>query len=310
MNGTDLTLPALTLLHRPRDAAGNGMADTLADGMAARGFYAATCMRELALVPADLPGGLPHDRHTTVLHDAGAYAFLLQTTTGLNSSIPGETNVQGQLRKAWAAWRRTADPQLVMTLSPVVHRLFNDAGDIRRRYLEGIGGNSYGSLTRKLLQPTADARVLFVGAGDLARSMLPFFNSAATGIWNRHTPAADFAPDVQRFADRATAATWATHIIMTTPPDSDHDTTWATLCADLQLPVVHLGRRRAAPGSWANLDRFHSLDDIFDLRRSQSSMRSLQIVRARAACNSIAESYYASSAATAETLAPLSAASA
>ena len=309
MNSADATMPAITLLHRARDATGNGMTTDLAERLAARGFYAATCMRELVVLPGT-PAlyDLPRDHHTSVLRDAEAFAFVLQTTTGLNSSVPGETNVQGQLRKGWSAWRSTADARLVLTLSPIIHRLFNDAGEIRRRYLEGIGGNSYGSLARKLLQPAADARVLFVGAGDLAASMLPFFSSAATGIWNRHTPDADFAPGTRRFHDRQDAVNWATHVVMTTPPDTNHDSAWASLCVNTRVPVVHLGRRRAAPGNWTSLEEFYSLDDLFDLRRSQSSLRSLQTVLARAACEQFACTYY--TAASGDVLAPLSAASA
>lgn len=287
-------LMPLTLIHRPRDASGAGWSAARVAQLSAQGFYAATCMREVVLMPTVVCNDeLRADASLTVLRDADAYAFLLRTVTGLNSSVPGETNVQGQLRKAWELWRAGADAHLVMALSPTVHSIFNAARDIRRDYLQGIGGSSYGSLVRKLLQPTAKERILLVGAGDLARSVLPFFTSFATGIWNRHLPDNDMAPAAQRFDQRESAARWASQVIMTTPPETPHDDVWAELCRTANVPVVHLGRRRAAPGSWAQLPQFYSLDDVFDLRRSQSSLRSLQIVRASSACERQADALYA-----------------
>ncbi|NND54278.1 MAG: hypothetical protein HKN56_04825 [Gammaproteobacteria bacterium] len=283
----------ITVVHRPRDAAGHGMPGAVAATLAKRGFYAATCMREVAVLPATATlHDLPRDTSTAILVGADAYAFLLQTTTGLNSSVPGETNVQGQLRKAWRSYSETADMHQAAALSPVMQSLFDDAALVRQRYLEGIGGNSYGSLVRKLLRPGADDRILIVGAGDLAASVLPFFSNNATGVWNRHLPEPDFAPATQRFADRAAAIRWATQVVMTTPPETDHDCVWAGLCLATGIPVAHLGRRRAARGDWAHLPEFFDLDDIFDLRRSQSSLRSLQLVRARAACEQIANEHY------------------
>ena len=282
---------ALTVVHRPRDAAGNGLPADETTRLAERGFFAGTCMRELAVLPsADALRGLRLGRGHDILHNTQAYAFLLQTVTGLNSSVPGETNVQGQLRKSWQQWRNNADGRLVRLLSPAMHRLFNDARVVRRNYLQGIGGNSYGSLVRKLIQPQDDARILVVGAGDLARSLLPFFTSVNTAIWNRHQPDAHFAGDAMIFApdEMESAAAWATELIMTTPPDNDTDAAWAKLAATHELPVVHLGRRRAAPAEWANLVAFRNLDDVFDLRRSQSTLRSLNIMRARTACERIA----------------------
>lgn len=290
------TIAPLTVLHRLRDNTGEGLPDEQIALLKQRGFYAATCMRELAVLPsadapsADVLRGLSTDGSNEVLHNEAAYAFLLHTVTGLNSSVPGETNVQGQIRKAWNSWRRTGDTRVARLLSPTLHRVFNDAAGIRRDYLQGIGGNSYGSLVRKLLMPDRDARVLFVGAGDLAQSMLPFFSSMQTGVWNRHDLTGDdfsgarmFAPDTH-----AAAAAWASHLIVTTPPDSDNDHIWAKLAQQHHLPVAHLGRRRAAPGDWASVPDFRNLDDVFDLRRKQSSLRTLNTVRARQACERIA----------------------
>lgn len=307
---TSAHIAPLTVVHRLRDNTGDGLPARQVRLLSERGFYAATCMRELAVLPsADTLRGLQLDRDNEVLHNAAAYAFLLHTVTGLNSSIPGETNVQGQLRKAWNSWRSTGDNRVARLLSPTIHRLFNDARDIRRDYLQGIGGSSYGSLVRKLMAPDADARVLFVGAGDLAQSMLTFFSAGQTAVWSRHEPDSGPAATVRRFPaeQREAAAAWATHLIVTTPPDNDNDRFWAQLALLHDLPVTHLGRRRAAPGDWDAVPGFHNLDDVFDLRRAQSSLRSLSTVRARNACNTLAFASFSSDFDTAPALAALSA---
>jgi len=284
---TDFSDMPLTVVHRAKDAAGSGLPPAQIEQLSRRGFYVSTCMRELAVLPsADALRGLQLDRVNDVMHHRHAYAFLLQTITGLNSSIPGETNVQGQIRKAWNQWRPAANAHIARRLGPAMHRLFYDARTIRQEYLQGIGGSSYGSLVRKLLQPGSDARVLFIGAGELALSIMPFFSASATGIWNRHLPTDEFTPPARRFAvdDDANAAAWATHMVLTTPPENRSDSLWAERARAGCIPVVHLGRRRARAGAWRNCENFYSLDDVFELRRTQSTVRSLNIMRAQAAC--------------------------
>jgi len=275
------------------------MTKASADSLRGSGFYADTCLREIA-VPVkpdnELPLAVEHFgsvEDCQLLRGAEAYAFLLQTITGLNSSIPGETNVQGQIRKAWDNWRHTADPLLVNQSNELMHRLFKDSREIRRDYLQGIGGNSYGTLVRKLLNPNPQSRLLIVGAGDLAISLLPFFSAFYTAIWNRH--AVDLQNDVRTFApDESCAAfNWATQLIITTPPEPANEARWARMAnaAAIHPPVVHLGRRRANQGIWSDYKHLLDLDDIFDLRHSQSSLRSLNILRARQACAKKAQSY-------------------
>ena len=79
-------------------------------------------------------------------------------------------------------------------------------------------------------RPQRDARVLFVGTGDLARSMLPLFRAFDVGVWN-HRPTAAGAPDRTSAAGLRTdeadaAAAWATDIVFTTPRDPAHDSAW------------------------------------------------------------------------------------
>ena len=280
----------LLVLHRLKNAAGQGLdADSLAV-MQAQGFFLDTCLRQLMVVaapafPPELPGRDLADR----LSGQHAYSFLLQTAAGLNSSIPGESNILGQFRGGWNAWRATVDAEHVCALTSYMHRLFRDSRLIRRDYLQGIGGSSYGSLVRKLMQPHKRARILFIGQGKLARSVQPLFREYTTALWNHRNSRREPMPAQISFAPGSAeaAADWATHIIITTPADSENDRSWANLAGKRVEHVVHLGRRRAAQGIWsdpAHQFQFSDLDDIFDLRRAKSSLRSAQITRARKAC--------------------------
>lgn len=295
MNQFDLE--KLTVWHRLRDATGAGMREGLRVQLQRNTFYVATCMREFsvaydanaALINAD------NDRMLCRLTGQDAYAFLLRTLTGLNSTIRGETNIQGQVRKAWDGWRHKSPEETVAALNPVMHGLFADSRVIRRQYLEGIGGTSYGSLVRKILSADADAKILFVGAGDLARSIAPYFNNRDTAVWNRHATDATavgvqlaFAPDASR-----AASDWATHIVITTPPDSHNDAHWVKLLMGQTAiqHIVHLGLRRAQRGGWQGFQLCKDLDDLIELRQTQSAFRNARLEQAEQACDRLAASY-------------------
>jgi len=215
-----------------------------------------------------------------------AYQFLLEFISGLHSAIPGETNVLGQFRQTWVRWRAN-HPAEALQLAGVVEQLLQDARRIRAQHLQGIGGTSYGSLVRRLIQPAGEDRILFVGAGDLARSMWPFFRQFSTALWN-HRPTETLSPAwLENFApgDGDRAAKWARHIILTTPPDPANDARWRRwLEATAPDSVTHLGHRRTGSFQINSAARCHCLDDLFALRRSQDNVRSLQIERARNAC--------------------------
>jgi len=287
----------LSVVHRRRDKTGGGMPATVRETLVQKAFFTSTCMREFAVFSKNPElSSLPFDRHTWLSTGQDAYLFLLLTITGLNSSVPGETNVQGQVRNAWNEWRHRADADSLATLNPVMHRLFSDSRRIRQQHLQGIGGHSYGSLARKLINPDPSARILFVGAGELARSVLPFFSSWQTALWNRHAIDTTelqaercFAPD-----ESNQAAGWASHVILSTPPNRHNDTCWFTQLTEQSQPpqVLHLGLRRARPGAWRPYPACQTLDDLFDLRKSLSSLRSLNISRARKNCEQLAAEIY------------------
>ncbi len=260
-------------------------------------FVLRTCLRELALtddpaVAETLAQCAPPEWHS----GRAAYQLLLEVTTGLRSAIPGETNVFGQFRHAWATYREAADRAVVSNLAPLVTRLVRDTRAVRHAHLGSLGGASYGSLLRRLLAPAEGERVLIVGAGELARSLLPFFGTGALGVWNRHRPGPAFATATRVFDphEGPAAASWAHHVVMTTPADAAHETWWRDwLTTSSVRTVVHLGRRRG--DGWLPPPRVkaHDLDDLFALRHAQENVRSLQLARARAACRERATAFAA-----------------
>lgn len=265
----------------------NNSSRTLATSDADGWLHVRTCQREVSI--ADTPAAAAASGSAQVLRGASAYRFLLETVAGLNSSVPGETNVQGQFRRQWQAWRShaRATARLRWT-NALMQQLFADSKTIRAQYLQGIGGHSYGSLVRKLLEPAADDRLLFVGMGELAQSMLDLFSEFACGAWNRHALSESSYQQLRLFGpeQHQAAARWATLLIVTTPPDPSNDALWAGLRHSGIRRVVHLGRRRSEHGPWsAAADaQFLDLDDVFALQAAQSDLRMQKIVAARRAC--------------------------
>jgi glutamyl-tRNA reductase len=253
--------------------------------VANRALLLDTCLRQLHIdvAPIDKDHGAAEVRS-----GVDAYGFVLEVTTGLRSAVPGETNVFGQFKSAWQQFRREGPATDVARLAPIVHRLINDTKAIRNRHLQGIGGSSYGSLVRRLIAPSPGDRILFVGAGNLARSMWPLFRNFELALWNHH-PVNVSAEEIERVFEPGSgreAAAWADHVILTTPPDQVNDRNWrAWLGASRVRTIVHLGQRRNDERvAWSNGVTAFDLDDVFALRNRQAGIRSLGLERARAAC--------------------------
>lgn len=252
------------------------------------GLPVATCLRRVWVSvrpPAHaLAGEAEH------YADIDAYRFLLEFITGLHSAIPGETNVLGQFRQAWRRWRAAA-PQAAAGLAPVIDALLRDARRVRAAHLQGVGGESYGSLVRRLLRPARSERILVVGTGDLARSIWPFFQQHTVGTWNHRDGPGSLPPWTRTFSSQegARAARWADHVVLTTPPDPANDARWASwLTAAQPRSVAHLGHRRGGDFQISSTDRLYFLEQLFELRHLQANVRSLQVERARNACRELA----------------------
>jgi hypothetical protein len=277
-------------------------------GDAGPGLFIDTCLRQVYvdLRPTTRLADLPSSgRHAPPERTSGidAYQLLLEITTGLRSAVPGETNVFGQFKNAWLAFRSCGKRPEVARLAPFMHRLINDTKAIRTKHLHGIGGASYGSLVRKLVAPRPEDRILFVGAGNLAQSMLPLFRNFDVGLWNRsplcsppESVSTLFRPEHGRHAAR-----WADHLILTTPPDSVNDGRWHEWIAAAMFDapvktIVHLGYRDASNGGAGRMalsrnppTRTYDLEDVLALQRVQNDRRSTRLAHARAACRERAE---------------------
>jgi len=280
----------LQVTHRLKSqVTGASLTGTGADRVTAtnrHAFRLDTCLREITVELRSNTGSAATIHGTEILHGADAYRLLLEVASGLRSAIPGETNVFGQLRRAWQTFLQDAPPAAA-ALAPLMQRLFCDTKAVRSRWLEGIGGSSYGSLVRRLIAPRRPDRVLFVGAGELMRTMLPLFGKFRLGVWNRRIVTLT-APHVERLflpAHGQQAAEWADHVILTTPCDRYNDRRWR-LWLDNANPktVVHLGRRHAQPIDWPTAVAAFDLDDVFSLQREQAVRRSSRLDNARAAC--------------------------
>lgn len=255
-----------------------------------------TCQRIMTIdlePDAQLP---PPDARIRVRKGRAAYQFLLEVTTGLRSAIPGETNVFGQFKQAWAQFRTDGPVERVTRLAPLIRRIIDDTKRVRSAHLEGIGGSSYGSLVRRLIGPRMHDRVLFVGAGDLTQSMLPFFRNCQVGVWNRRpvTLADGLVDYYVRPQDGNRAARWAEHVILTTPRDAGNDADWQRWLRDSGARnVIHLGHRGHPRLHWGTLVAGYDLDDVFALRSKQADARSSRLATARAACRELALNYVA-----------------
>lgn len=264
-------------------------------GLRDSAVFLETCLRQIAFGLAPRPG-LPSRTDGELSTGAAAYRLLLEVASGLRSAVPGETNVSGQFRRAWEQATRQLRAEDRWRLQPVVQALQADTRALRASHLQGIAGGSYGSLVRELLALRRDARVLFIGTGELARSMLPLFRAWEVAAWNHRAfsddPRSPLTGIRRWFAsDEAdAAAAWATDIVFTTPGDPAHDSAWH----DRLLPhaprgLVHLGLRRGAGPAWATAAARYSLDDVFDLARARDQQRSRQLTAAVRACAALVE---------------------
>lgn len=300
----------LWVYHWPKPAAGASLPAATAERLGLQGLYLDTCLRQLLLGVGPRPA--PAGTYRPEIYASGeAWQLMLEIITGLRSAVPGETNVLGQFRRAWRDASAFLPADRRAALTPVVDGLLADARAIRGEHLQGVGGSSYGSLVRRLLAPAAGTRVLFVGTGELARSMIPLFRHCRVGIWNHR--AADGIDGVERrFAPEevSLAAGWAEHVIFTTPADDAHDAAWNSQLRNGRVrQLVHLGRRSAEAFGWelaggaGNDARTWDLDDVFALARSRENVRSLQLARARLACAQLASTRAAGSSTSAGSIA-------
>lgn len=221
---------------------------------------------------------------------AAAYALLLEIATGLRSAVIGETNVAGQLRSAWQAHEAAHPAPALDPLRPLVRQLFIDQALVRQHWLTGVGGQSYGTLARKLMAPARRERILVVGQGQLARSIVPALSTRSLSLYTRSPHAADWHRWTRRYGrgEEAAALGEAESIVFCTPVDPRFDEAWAHGLATHPGRVLHLGASGTVRPAWMAHRAAWTLDDVLALAETQRTIRSQRIDGARAACARLA----------------------
>ena len=221
-----------------------------------------------------------------------AYEYLLRFACGLESEIKGETDVFGQVKTAFKNLS-SQNSDLAHSMKNISLRLFEDTKEIRSDHLQGIGGNTYGTLARRLLNPSAQDQVLIIGAGDMSKSISPYFAEFSLKIWNRgsdrlqtlgdelakkgHNPT--LSSSEKELTDSIAEASL---IIIATPFGSSIDSHVEQHRAP-SAKILHLG----AQEHQVNTLTFDSLSltDLFAMEKIQSDLRQKQVNQAIHACH-------------------------
>jgi len=284
------------------------------------GFVLDTCLRkvfvfDLQLVNFNLTNFLDSlgSNKVEVFQGYNAYQFLLELGCGLQSEIIGETDILGQLKNAWKNFS-SINSQLqsnsYLILEKVFQKLFEDIKEIRTQFIQKLGGQSYGSLVRKILnekmmgETVSESNILLVGAGKIAKSVAPYIldfakeNNLNVYLINRSIDKANefvenFNHLIQQVEPQNEENIWtnSTVIIVCVPFDKDLDKnriSWiksGIRKTGQRKIIIHLGGLKAQSGEWQNLEGFVSLDEVFSLQNQLSDERALMIEKAKLFCH-------------------------
>ncbi len=129
-----------------------------------------TCLRQVVLLNRQEMSACERNK-MEVYQAERAYSFLLEIVCGLHSPLLGETEVMGQYREFCSRADFPADNwgQFLRQLS---NDLLGDAKRIRQKYLQNLGSQSYGSLTRHIFKNFS--HVTLIGTGQFAEELLPW----------------------------------------------------------------------------------------------------------------------------------------
>lgn len=272
------------------------------DGFLKDAFCLDSCQRRLWICAEEDLHELAIPGEMKIYAGAGAYEYLLRVACGLESQILGETDIFGQFKTAYKSFVAAADPARVSELNPWIQRVFEDTKEIRSRHLHHQGGDSYGTLVRKMLRDAGvRGPVLMLGAGQLAQTVGPFLLEDELFIENRSSEKlrglveelGEFpnfgitALDREQAPAHDQAWSRAKALVVCIPFESGSDrervARWTRDGAD--RPVIHLGDLSGGgSGIWKSLPSFRSLDDLFELQRAQGEIRTVQTQRAFKAC--------------------------
>ena len=253
-------------------------------------FSVETCLRFVALsrkLPTKFLMG------TEVYQGADAYRFMLEIACGLHSKIQGESEIFGQIKKAWKSYHE-AEPVASKPLNTMMQHLFADTKRVRTEYLHGIGGHSYSSATQKLLNLKKDQSVLIIGAGQFGAMFATKLISVAKNVVliNRSPKPHPLVETIVGWDELEEEMSVATHVLVCIPAGQD-----LKLDARIQAAwrkheagkMIHFGQMQFAETAWQDLPNFLSLADVMALQNTQGEAKPQRIAQALAAINVLTE---------------------
>jgi glutamyl-tRNA reductase len=266
--------------------------------LAESAFVIATCQRSVVLSATELlvAGALRS------FSGADAYDYFLRFASGLESQIKGETDVFGQVKSAFKKFAKEK-PDAFATFSGLFTRVLEDTKEIRATYLHGIGGNTYGALARRLLNPLPTDRVLLIGAGQVSKSVAPYFADAHLTIYNRSLPRLlELSAELTQkgyegiqYINKEPIPTKliedATLILICTPPGSelDQQVIEHTRTSTNASRIFHFGAQAMDLAAFHEAtylqSRVFSLTELFEMEKSQNTLRDRQVAQALKACH-------------------------
>jgi glutamyl-tRNA reductase len=134
-----------------------------------------TCLRQVVLL--NRRDAAEYERAGVEVYQAErAYSFLLEIVCGLHSPLLGETEVMGQYRE-FCTRAELPNSYWGQFLRQLISDLLVDAKRIRQQFLQNLGSQSYGSLTRHIFKDFA--QLTLIGTGQLAEELLPWLTKQA-----------------------------------------------------------------------------------------------------------------------------------
>jgi len=248
-------------------------------------FSVETCLRFIALsrrLPEKLHSGMQ------VYQGQEAYQFMLGIACGLHSKIQGESEIFGQIKKAW---QEHEDKKPLNTL---MQHLFADTKRVRTDYLHGIGGQSYAGATQKLLGLKKDHSVLIIGAGQfgamLATKLLP--SVARITLINRSPKKHPLIETIVGWENLEEKMSHAQHVLVCIPVGRD-----AKLDKRIQAAwkkkhtgkLIHFGQMNFSETAWKDLPHFLGLSDVMALQNTQGEAKPQRVAQAFSAIRVLTE---------------------
>jgi len=262
-------------------------------------FAIQTCLRDIWIFTLNSDQTLEEHfveaRSGQVYRGVDAYAYLLSVSCGLESLVKGETEIFAQVKTAWKLFDREGS-EFAKSLRPWIQKLFTDCKEIRSEFLQGIGGASYASLSRKLLDPKPDDRVLIIGAGELGQSVAPLFSKYKLYLWNRDK--ARLGNLVKKLIESSANHVVAVgddeilkyiaqvdHLIICTPMGTKVEVDWVAARASQRQDgkTIHLGGKDSKASHWSGVELL-TLTDIFSLQEDQNQVKNERVIHAKEAC--------------------------